>query len=42
MVQDPINSVYLHNTKEIREYLGSKWEGMKPASIVQKLINYLY
>lgn len=39
---DPINSVYLHNNKEIKEYLGNKWEDMKPASIVQKLINYLY
>ncbi len=39
---DPINSVYLHNGREIREYLGNKWEGMKPLAIVQKLINYLY
>lgn len=39
---DPINSVYLHNNQEIREYLGNKWESMEPVSIVQKLINYLY
>lgn len=38
----PINSVYLHNHKEIREYLGNKWEGMKPVLIVKQLINYLY
>lgn len=38
---DPINSVYLHNNKEIREYLGNKWQSMRPISIVQKLINYL-
>lgn len=39
---DAINSIYLHNNKEIREYLGNKWESMKPTAIVQKLINYLY
>jgi hypothetical protein len=39
---DPINSMYLHSIKEIREYLGDKWEGMKPVSIVKQLINYLY
>lgn len=38
---DAINSMYLYSI-EIREYLGSKWEDMKPISIVQKLINHLY
>ena len=39
---DPINSLFLHNIKETREYLGSKWESMKPATIVNQLIQYLY
>ncbi len=39
---DPINSLFLHSTKEIREYLGAKWENLKPESIVIKLIEYLY
>lgn len=39
---DPINSLFMHNTKEIREYLGFKWEDMKPETIVKKLIQYLY
>lgn len=39
---DPINSIYLHNNQEIFDYLGNKWESMKPLAIVQKLINYLY
>jgi hypothetical protein len=39
---DPINSMLLHNYQEIKETLGPKWEGMKPVTIVQKLINYLY
>lgn len=39
---DPINNLYLHSTKEIREYLGAKWESLKPESIVTKLIEYLY
>jgi hypothetical protein len=38
---DPINSIYLHNYKEILKYLGNKWEVMKPAAIVKQLINYL-
>ena len=38
---DPINCMYLNNNKEIREYLGHKWESMKPLAIVQELINYL-
>ncbi len=39
---DYLNIICLHNNQEIREYLGSKWESMKPLAIVQKLINYLY
>src|SRR6185369_3185309 len=39
---DPINAMFLHNLQEIKETLGPKWEGMKPVTIVQKLINYLY
>ena len=39
---DPINSMFLHNLQEIKEILGPKWEGMKPVTMVQKLINYLY
>ena len=39
---DPINSMYLHNNQEIFDYLGNKWESMKPVNIVHKLINYLY
>lgn len=39
---DPINSLFLRNHPEIREYLGSTWEGLKPETIVQRLIHYLY
>lgn len=39
---DPINSLFLHNHLEISEYLGSKWESLKPLTVVQRLINYLY
>jgi len=39
---DPLNSLFLHNHHEIREYLGSKWESMKPLAIVQKLIKCLF
>lgn len=39
---DPINSLFLHNTKEIRECLGAKWESLKAETIVKKLIQYLY
>jgi len=44
MVPEPdyINSITLHSPKEIREYLGNKWEALKPLTIVQKLITYLY
>jgi hypothetical protein len=39
---DPINSMYLHNNQEIREYLGNKWESMKAENIVKRLIQCLY
>ena len=39
---DPINSMFLHNHLEISEHLDSKWETMKPETIVKKLIQYLY
>lgn len=39
---DPINSTFLHNYQDIKETLGPKWEGLKPVTIVQRLINYLY
>jgi hypothetical protein len=38
---DPINSLFLHNNKEIRETVGHRWESMKPLAIVQKLIQCL-
>lgn len=39
---DPLNSLFLHNIKEIREYLGAKWESLKPETVVNRLIDYLY
>lgn len=39
---DPINSLFLHNHREINEYLGNKWEQLKAENIVKKLIQYLY
>jgi len=39
---DPINSIFLHNYEDITETLGKKWEQMKPETIVQKLIDYIY
>jgi hypothetical protein len=39
---DYLNTICLHNNQEISEYLGNKWEGMKPVTIVKQLINYLY
>jgi hypothetical protein len=39
---DPINSLFLHNNREIREYLGSKWEQLKPETIIKRLMEYLY
>jgi len=38
---DPINSIYLHNNREITGYLGPKWELMKPVAIVLRLIKCL-
>ena len=38
---DPINSIYLHNNREITGYLGNKWEQMKPEIIALRLINCL-
>lgn len=39
---DPINHFVLHDNKQIREYLGNKWESMKPETITIKLMEYLY
>jgi hypothetical protein len=38
---DPINSVYLHTPKDIKETLGAKWEHLTPKAITMKLINRL-
>jgi len=38
---DPINCVYLHTLKDIKETLGAKWEHLTPKAITMKLINYL-
>lgn len=38
---DPINIFVLHDNRQIREYLGSKWESMKPEAIATKLMEYL-
>jgi len=38
---DPINSVYLHTLKDIKETLGDKWEQLSPKAITLKLVNYL-
>jgi hypothetical protein len=38
---DPINSVYLHTPRDIKETLGAKWEQLSPKTITMKLINYL-
>jgi len=38
---DPINSVYLHTPKDIKETLGDKWELLSAKTITLKLINYL-
>jgi hypothetical protein len=32
----------MHNNQEIVEYLGNKWEQMKPETIVRRQIQYLY
>lgn len=39
---DPLNSLFLDNQQKISEHLGSKWEGMKPETIVKRLIQCLY
>ena len=39
---DPINHFTLHDHKQIQEYLGNKWETMKPEAIAIKLMEYLY
>jgi hypothetical protein len=38
---DPINSVYLHTPKDIKETLGTKWELLSPKAITMKLIDRL-
>lgn len=38
---DPINHFALHGNNHIREHLGTKWETMKPESIIKKLMEYL-
>jgi len=38
---DPINSVHLHNPKDIKEILGAKWEQLSSKTIAMKLINCL-
>jgi hypothetical protein len=38
---DPINSVYLHTPRDIKETLGAKWELLSPMAITTKLINCL-
>ena len=37
----PINSFYMHSTKEIIDVFGSKWEQLPALTITMKLINYL-
>ena len=39
---DPINSLFLSNLKEIREYLGARWESLGPEAVVKRLMDYLY
>lgn len=39
---DPINHFALQDYNHIREYLGNKWETMKPEAIANKLMEYLY
>ena len=38
---DPINSVYLHTPRDIKETLGAKREQLSPKTITMKLIDYL-
>ena len=37
----PINSFYMHSTREIVDVFGSKWEQLPALDIIMKLINYL-
>ena len=37
----PINSFYMHSTKEIVDLFGPKWEQLPALDITLKLINYL-
>lgn len=38
---DPINSFYIHSTKEIIDLFGSNWEQLSPKAITMKLIDRL-
>lgn len=38
---DPINSVYLHTPRDIKEALGAQWEQLSPKTITMKLIDQL-
>ena len=38
---DPINGVYFHTPKDIKDVLGAKWEALSAKVITIKLINYL-
>ena len=37
----PINSFYMHSTKEIKDVFGPKWEQLPALDIILKLIKYL-
>jgi hypothetical protein len=37
----PINSFYMHSTKEIKDLFGPKWEQLPALDITLNLINYL-
>ncbi len=39
---DPINSVFLQNSREIKETLGHKWEGLAPVTMVKRLMEHLF
>jgi hypothetical protein len=38
---DAINSIYLHNNREIKETLGHMWESLSAKTIATRLIDYL-
>jgi hypothetical protein len=38
---DPINGIYLHTPKDIKETLGAKWEQLSPKAITMELIDRL-